>query len=229
MRLIAHLHPLSSYCQKLTIGLRELGVPFETRMPDLMDPDARAAYAALWPTAKIPLLQHGERVVPETSIQLEYAQRLAPDGARLIPAEAEAALEARLMDRLFDAYVMTPMQAFVADILRPEAERDPRALPDARATLAMSYAMLDGRLAGRTWAAGDAFTIADCAAAPALFYSGVVAPWPKTLATLDAYFERLLTRPSVRQALAEAQPFFDMYPFRDSMPDRFRRGDFGAA
>ena len=218
MNLVLHLHPLSSYCQKVTIGLYELGVPFEARIVELMDPAKRAAYEALWPTAKIPLLEDGGRIVPETTIQLEYVQRQAPGGARLIPADPDAALEARLWDRLFDSYVMTPMQVFAAQRLRPEAERDPRALPDAHATLAMAYRMIDQRLAGRTWAAGETFTIADCAAAPALFYAGIVSPWPEALATLDAYFERLLAR-----------PYFDMYPYREAMPDRFLRDDLAPA
>lgn len=222
MGLVLHLHPLSSYCQKVTIGLYELGLPFEARMVNLGDAAARAAFEALWPTAKIPLLEDEDRgaVAPETSIMLEYADRLA-GGGRLLPADPEAQLQARLWDRLFDNYVMTPLQRIVGDRLRPEGERDPRGVAEARATLAMAYAMVDDHMAGRTFAAGEAFTLADCAAMPALFYAGIVAPWPAERTHLAAYFERLLGRASVQRALAEAQPYFDFFPFREAMPERF--------
>ncbi|QCI63093.1 glutathione S-transferase family protein [Phreatobacter stygius] len=221
MTLTLHSHPLSAYCWKVLIALDENGAAFETRLVDLGDPEARAAFQALWPTAKIPLLEDAGRIVPETSIMIEHLDRRHPGKLRLLPEEPEAQLEVRLWDRLFDCHVMTPMQHFIAQQLRPEAERDARAEAEALAALTMAYAMIDDRLGGRTWAAGDSFTLADCAAAPALFYAAIVLPFPPGLATLAGYFERLMARPSVRRAIAGARPYFAYFPLRHAMPARF--------
>ncbi len=223
MALVLHYHPLSSYCHKVLIALYELGVAFEPRMLNLGDPAARATHAALWPTGKIPLLQDGDRVVPETSIMIEYlVQRHGSAAATLLPADPVAALEVRLMDRLSDQYVMEPMQAIVGDRLRAEADRSRLTVDRARATLAMAYAMLEQKLAGREWLAGDSFSLADCAAAPALFYATTLVPVAAEQPLLAAYFERLLARPSVARVVTEASPFFDYYPFKESLPARFR-------
>ncbi|HEX2559467.1 glutathione S-transferase family protein [Phenylobacterium sp.] len=223
MSLVLHLHPLSSYCWKVLIGLYELGAPFEPRMVNLGDADARAAFAALWPTGKIPLLEDvaAGRVIPETSIMLEYVDARSAGPAQLLPEAVSARLDARLWDRLFDNYVMTPMQKIVADRLRPEGAKDPQGVKEARAMLAMAYGMIDARMAGRDWPAGEAFSLADCAAAPALFYASIVEPIPAGLPHLPAYFERLLARPSVARAIDEARPWFQYYPYREDMPARF--------
>lgn len=223
MALKLHFHPLSSCCHKVLIALYELGVPFEGRLLDLGDDEQRRNFLALWPTGKMPLLQDGAHVVPETSIIIEYlAQRHAPAGQQLLPAETEAALEVRLMDRLLDLYVMTPMQAIVADRLRAEPDRDPIAVAQARETLAMAYGLLEHRLAGRDWIAGRQFSMADCAAAPSLFFAFTLVPPPAQHRRLAAYFERLQQRPSVARTLEEAQPYFAFYPFREALPERFR-------
>ena len=219
MSLVLHFHPLSSYCHKVLIGLYERGTPFEARVVDLSE-SAGGEFKALWPTAKIPLLVDGDRAVPETSIQLEYLDAHYP-GPPMLPADAEARLEARLWDRVFDQYVMTPMQKIVADRLRADGEKDPRGVENAREMLAMAYGLIDGHMAERTWAAGEAFSLADCAATPALFYAGIVAPWGEEQGALGAYFERLVARPSVARTLAEARPFFDYFPYRELMPARF--------
>ncbi len=219
MSLVLHFHPLSSYCHKVLIGLYERGTPFEARVVDLSE-SAGGEFKALWPTAKIPLLVDGDRAVPETSIQLEYLDAHYP-GPPMLPADPEARLEARLWDRLFDQYVMTPMQKIVADRLRADGEKDPRGVENAREMLAMAYDLIDGHMAGRTWAAGEAFSLADCAAAPALFYAGIIAPWGEEQRALGAYFERLVARPSVARTLSEARPFFDYFPYRELMPARF--------
>ena len=220
MSLVLHFHPLSSYCHKVLIGLYERGTPFEARVVDFSQPQAREQFEALWPTAKIPLLVDGDRAVPETSIQLEYLDAHYP-GPSMLPAEPEARLEARLWDRVFDQYVMTPMQKIVADRLRAEGEKDPRGVANAREMLAMAYGLIDGHMAGRSWAAGEAFSLADCAATPALFYAGIVAPWGEEQGALGAYFERLVARPSVARTLSEARPFFEYFPYRELMPARF--------
>ncbi len=221
MSLTLHQHPLSSYCWKVLIALHENGVPFEARLVNLGDSAARAAYAELWPTAKIPLLVDDDRVVPETSIQIEYLDHNHPGKQPLLPQDFDARQEVRLWDRVFDLYVMTPMQRFIAQQLRPEAERDVATLTGTVHELGMAYDLVESRLGGRTWAAGDAFTMADCAAAPALFYAAVVRPFSSSHEKLSAYFERLLARPSVWRCIVEARPFFPYYPLNHALPARF--------
>lgn len=220
--LTLHHHPLSSYCQKVHIALEELGVQAEKRLLNLGDAAERAAFLALWPTGKMPLLEDRGQVVPETSIIIEHLQRHhAAPGRSLIPADADAALAVRLWDRLFDLYVMTPMQAFTDDILRQPAERDPLATARARERLLTAYAMAERQLEGRSWIAGAEFSLADCAAAPALFYAFTYVPLPPGHERLAAYFERLLARPSVASAIDAARPWFRYYPGRAGLERRF--------
>ena len=222
MTLVLHYHPLSSYCWKVLIGLYELEAPFEARMVNLGDPGDRAAYAGLWPTAKIPLLQDAGRIVPETSIQLEYLDRRF-GGGRLLPGDPQACLEARLWDRLFDNYVMTPMQKIVADHLRTDDAKDPSGTAEARALLQTAYGMIEARLSGEgcAWVAGSDFGLADCAAAPSLFYAHLLEPFGEDRPALAAYFERLVARPSVARVLNEARPVFQFFPYRERLPARF--------
>jgi glutathione S-transferase len=206
------------------IALYENDTPFATATVNLGDAAARAEFLDLWPMGKMPVLQDDRfgRTVPETTIIIEHLHRHYPGKVPLLPADEDERLDARLWDRLFDLYVHVPMQKFVADRLRPEGERDPRGIAEARASLDTAYTMLEKRMAGRTWAVGEAFTIADCAAAPALFYAGIVAPFAEDHPHLSAYFERLLARPSYARVLDEAMPWFQYYPFLDAMPARFR-------
>lgn len=217
-------HPLASFCHKVLIALYEAQTPFAPQLIDLMDGDAKARFLDLWPVGKIPVLRDDARdkTVPETTIIIEYLDRHYPGSRRLLPADEDARLEARLWDRFFDLYVHAPMQAIVGDRLRPEEARDPTGVAAAKATLAVAYGMIEKRMAERTWAAGGDFSLADCAAAPALFYAGIVAPFPPGHASLAAYFERLVARPSFARVLAEARPYFAMFPFKDDMPARFR-------
>ena len=226
MSLTLHSHPLSSYCHKVLIALYEAGTPFTASMVNLGDPAARAAYAAMWPTAKIPLLQdHArEQIVPETSIMIEYLDQHYPGARPLLPKDPAVLLEARLWDRVFDLYVMTPMNKIVDDRMRPAAERDPRAVPQAHELLATAYGMIEHHMTTRIWAAGADFSIADCAAAPALFYASIASPFSDKHKQLGAYFERLMARPSVARVITEARPYFDYFPLKDSMPQRFLTG-----
>ncbi|GLS05611.1 glutathione S-transferase [Chitiniphilus shinanonensis] len=219
--LVLHYHPLSSYCWKMLIALYEKDLPFEARLVNLGDPQAKADFRCLWPTAKIPLLQDGERLIPETSIQIEYLDRHQPGAVRLLPADPDALLEVRLWDRLFDLYVMNPMQRFVAQRLRPEATRDPLASDAVLDELLMAYRLIELRLGTGTWAVGETFSLADCAAAPSLFYAAIVQPFPAAHPVLSGYFERLMARPSVRRVIREAQPWFKYFPLREAMPERF--------
>lgn len=216
--LTLHYHPLSSCCQKVLIALDVLGIEVDKRLLNLGDPAERAAHLALFPTGKMPLLMDGPRPVPETSIIIEYLQRHhAAAGRTLIPDAPDAALEVRLWDRLFDLYVMAPMQALTADLLRPEGERDPRAVAQARAGLASAYAYIDNQLAGRRWVAGDTFSMADCAAAPALFYAIAYLPPAPQHAHLAAYIERLMAHPAVAATIDQARPYFKFFPGRSGL------------
>ncbi|MGY0194411.1 glutathione S-transferase family protein [Leptothrix sp. BB-4] len=220
--LTLHYHPLSSYCQKVLVAIDVLGVAVEHRLLNLGDPDERAAHLARWPTGKMPLLMDGDRPVPESSIAIEYLQRHhATSGARLIPDDVDAALDVRLWDRLFDLQVMTPMQALTGDLLRPEAERDARGVAQARATLATAYAFIDRHLQGRTWVSGPSFSLADCAAAPALFYAVTYVPFEPGQVHLAAYFERLIAHPAVARVLEQARPWLRYYPGRAGLAARF--------
>jgi glutathione S-transferase len=220
--LTLHYHPLSSYCHKVLIAIDVLGIAVDKQLLNLGDPDARASHIALWPTGKMPLLVDGLRPVPESSIMIEHLQRHhASPGRTLIPEAPDAALEVRLWDRLFDLYVMTPMQVLTADLLRSEGERDARGVAQARESLSSAYAFIDRHLAGRTWVAGDSFSMADCAAAPALFFAVTYVPLAPQQADLAAYFERLMAHPAVARTLDEARPWFKFYPGREGLARRF--------
>lgn len=220
--LTLYYHPLSSYCQKVLIALDELGIEVDKRLLNLGDPAERLAFLALWPTGKMPLLVDDGRAIPETSLIVEHLQRHHAGADRtLVPHEPDAAHAVRLWDRLFDLYVMAPMQALTGDLLRPEGERDAFGVARAREGLASAYVWIDRHLEGRTWVAGDAFSLADCAAAPALFYAATYVPFAPDQPNLAAYFERLVVRPSVARAIAAARPYFAYYPGRSGLASRF--------
>lgn len=223
MSLTLYIHPLASFCHKVLIALYENEVAFRPETIDLGDPGSAAALLAKWPVGKIPVLHDAgrERVVPETSIIIEYLQQHYPGPVPLLPEDADARLEARMWDRFFDLYVSVPMQKIVTDRIRPEGGNDPVGVADAHRALDTAYAMIDTQLAGRKWATGSHFTIADCSAAPGLFFASIVHPFGSEQTRLAGYFERLLDRPSVARTLEEARPFFSMFPYRDAMPERF--------
>ena len=204
-----YAHPFSSYSQKVLIALYENATDFEYR--NLEDPGAGEELEALWPLKRFPILVDGERTILETSTIIEHLQLHHPGQVRLIPGNPDAAIEARMLDRVFDNYVMGSMQKPVADSLRPEGDRDSFGVAEARAMLHKIYAWLDARMAGREWAAGD-FSLADCAAAPALFYADWVEEIPTAHANLRAYRARLLARPSVVRAVDEARPYRGYFP-----------------
>lgn len=212
-----HYHPLSSYCHKVLIALYELDIAFTPRLLNLGDAAERAAFLALWPTGKMPVLVDDGRVIAESSILIEHLDR---GRAQLLPADADAALAVRLWDRLSDLYLMTPQQSVIANMLRPAEQRDPLALANAERTLAMAYGLFERRLQEQgPWLGGAQFSLADCAATPALFYARTLLPLQGE--ALNAYFERLLLRPSVARVLEEAKPFFRYFPMQDRLEPRF--------
>jgi glutathione S-transferase len=209
MSLTLHYHPLSSFCMKVLVGLYELDIPFQKNIVDLGNPEQRRAFLELWPMGKFPVIRDDSRgiTVPETSIILEYL-----DSGRLIPSDPNAARECRLRDRFFDLYVNVPMGKIVTDKLRPEGQHDTYGVEQAKAQLLCAYDIGEKWLGTGPWAIGDAFTLADCAAAPALFYSNKVLPFGDAHRHLAEYFVRLGERPSFARVLNEAEPYLSMFP-----------------
>ncbi len=218
MTLKLYAHPFSSYCQKVLVALYENATPFEWRVLAPDNPDATAELVALWPLQRFPLLLDADRAVVEASIIIEYLQLQHAGSVQLIPTDPVAALDVRAMDRFFDNYVHTPLQKIVLDRRRPEADRDRVGVAEARAMLDTAYAWLDQQMAARQWAAGDGFSLADCAAAPALFYADWAHPIPATHANVTAYRQRLLARPSFARAVDEGRPYRSYFPL--GAPDR---------
>jgi glutathione S-transferase len=217
------MHPLASFCHKALIALYENGTPFEARTVDLGDPDSSAGLLGHWPVGKIPVL-HDEtraRTIPETSIIIEYLQERYPGPIRLLPDTPDERLETRLWDRFFDLYVNVPMGKIVTDRIRPEERNDLHGVEEARVLLTTAYQMIDKQVGTGEWATGASFTMADCAAAPALFYAHIVQPFGDGQRNLAAYFERLIARASVARVIAEARPFLPLFPYKELIPSRF--------
>jgi len=213
---ILYAHPFSSYCQKVLVALYEHGTPFEYRRLD--EGEHMAELAALWPMKRFPVLVDDGRTILEATTIIEYLQAAYPGPEPLVPLDPMQAVEVRMLDRFFDHYISTPQQKFVFDALRPEGTRDAYGVAEARAMLDTAYAWLDRHMAGRTWAAGGHFSLADCAAAPFLFYADWTHRIPPTHANVRAYRARLLARPSFARAVEEARPFRSFFPL--GAPDR---------
>jgi len=205
-----YAHPFSSYSQKALIALYERAIPFDYR--SLEDPRANEELAALWPLKRFPVLVENGRTVIEATCIIEYLDLHHPGSPPLVPAEPEAALEVRMLDRFFDNYVATPQQKVVFDRLRPDADRDAYGVTEAKTMLETAYAWLDRHMAGREWAAGGQFSLADCAAAPFLFYADWTHRIEPRFAHVHAYRARLLRRPSFARAVDEARPFRRYFP-----------------
>lgn len=214
MTLKLYSHPLSSYSHKALIALYENETPFEPVIPNLMDPSERKAYQSISPATKIPALvdEARDRVVVESTTVIEYLDHFHPGPARLVPADPEQALEARMIDRLCDNYVHQNLQKVVGDQLRPEEKRDPFGVEEAIDGLKTAYTFLEKRLKGKPFALGDMFSLADCSAAPALFYANNIVAINDGHPELAAYLTRLMQRPSYARTLAEAEPYFHMVP-----------------
>ncbi|HXU58785.1 MAG TPA: glutathione S-transferase family protein [Verrucomicrobiae bacterium] len=214
MSLTLHFHPLSSFCQKALIALYENDIPFEPHVVNLFDEADNAAFKKLWPIGKFPVLRDEarDRTVPESSIIIEYLAQHYPGRSKLVPADAELARRTRLSDRFHDLYVNVPVGKVVTDRLRPAGRNDPHGVEEAKALLKTSLDMIEADMASKTWAMGEAFTMADCAAAPALFYANIVMPFAETHGTAAAYLGRLTARPSYARVLKEAEPYLAMMP-----------------
>ena len=216
MSLTLYAHPFSSYCQKVLIALWEKEIVFAYR--HLEEPGATRELETLWPLARFPLLVDDGRTVVESSIIIEHLDRHHAGPIRLLPDDDDFGLEVRFMDRFFDLYVMTAMQKPVFEALRAESDRKEEVLQEAHRALETAYGWLETRLSGRTWAAGSGFTMADCAAAPSLFYADWIHPISPDFPILRDYRRRLLARPSFARAVEEARPYRSYFPL--GAPDR---------
>jgi len=218
MALQLYFHPFSSYCQKALAAFYENGIEFEPQILEGPDSHAMQRLAQLWPMKRFPVLVDGDQTILEATCIIEYLGLHHPGPVRLIPEDPRAALEVRMLDRFFDNYVSTPQQKVVFDALRPADERDRYGVQQARQMLETAYAWLEQRLQGRQWAAGADFSLADCAAAPFLFYADWTHPIGPTHAKVIAYRRRLLQRPSFARVVDEARPYRPFFPL--GAPDR---------
>jgi glutathione S-transferase len=210
-----YYHPLSSFCQKTLIALYENDTPFEAKLVDFGDAASRQEFLDLWPIGRFPVLmdEGRDQFVPESSIIIEYLDQHYPGKTRFIPADPDVARQMRMRDRFFDLYVNVQMQKVVTDRIRPPGtNHDPYGVEQARGTLKVALDLIDEAMSKKTWAMGDSFTMADCAAAPALFYANQVTPFAKTHANAFAYFERLSKRPSYARTMKEAEPYLANFP-----------------
>jgi len=214
MALTLYFHPLSSFCQKVLVALYENATPFTPRLVDFGDAASTAELKAVWPMGRIPVLRDeaADRMIPESSIIIEYLAQHYPGATPLVPADADLARQTRMRDRFYDLYVNVPMQKVVTDKLRPAGRNDPFGVEQAKGTLRTAYGLIDQVMGTNTWAMGDAFTMADCAAAPALFYANLVVPLGEAHPNAAAYLGRLMARPSFARAVDEAKPYFASFP-----------------
>jgi glutathione S-transferase len=214
MSLKLYFHPLASFCWKVLIALYENDTPFEPHVVDLGDKRSSTEFMRIWPIGKFPVLHDKARnvTVPESSIIIEYLSHHYPGGTELVPKDTDLALQARQWDRVYDFYVHEPMQKIVGDRLRPPGKTDAQGVEQAKALLDTAYSMVDREMAAKTWAIGDKFTMADCAAAPALFYANKVLLLGERYRNVARYLDRLLARPSFARTVQEAQPYFALFP-----------------
>jgi glutathione S-transferase len=214
MSLKLYFHPLSSFCQKALTALYENGTPFEPVIVDLFNEESAAAFKKIWPIGRFPVLRDEarDRTVPESSIIIEYLDQHYPGKSKLVPADADLARQMRLRDRFFDLYVNVPMQKIVTDRLRPAGKNDLYGVEEAKALLQASLGMIDRDMEAKAWVMGDAFTMADCAAAPPLFYANMLMPLSDAHKNVAKYLGRLMERPSFARAVTEAQPYLKLMP-----------------
>ena len=211
-------HPLSSFTWKALIAAYERDVAFEFRMLDPDHSENLARIGTLTPTGQFPAVVDGEREIVESNAVIEYFDLFHGRGEPMVPQDRREALEARMLTEVFDDYVHLQVQRIVGNALRAPAERDPTGVEYAHGLIERCYLWLEKRLPAGQWASCGRFTIADCAAAPALFYADWVHPIGEHLPKLAAYRARLLSRPSVARTVDEARPYRHLFPL--GAPDR---------
>jgi glutathione S-transferase len=214
MSLKLYFHPLSSFCQKVLVALYENGTPFEPHIVDLSDAASSSDFKTLWPIGKFPVLRDDGKdlTIPESTSIIEYLDQHYPGRTRFIHTDADSARQTRFLDRFFDLYVDMPMQTIVGNRRRPAESKDPLGVEQARQMLRTAYGIIEQDMAAKNWALGDAFSMADCAAAPALYYANLVEPFGDSHKTVARYFARLMARPSFARAVDEAEPYRGLFP-----------------
>jgi glutathione S-transferase len=214
MSLKLYFHPFSSFCQKVLIALYENDTPFEPHIVDLANAISAADFKKIWPIGKFPVLRDEtkDRTIPESSIIIEYLGQHYPGQTQLMPTDADLARQKRMRDRFYDLYVQVPMQKVVIDKLRPAGKNDLYGVEQAKTLLETAYGMIDREMGTKTWAMGDAFSMADCAAAPALYYANLVMPFGDAHENAASYLDRLMHRPSFARAVKEAEPYRALFP-----------------
>ena len=212
MSLTLYFHPLSSFCQKALIALYENDTPFTPQIVNLMDPKESADFKAMWPVRKFPVLRDGDRMIPESSIIIEYLAQHYPGTSEFLPRNPDLALRTRMQDRVLDLHLHLQMQTVMGDRLRPADKKDPFGVENAKTMMQTSLDMIEKDMATKTWAMGEVFTLADCAAAPALFYTNMIIPLAGGYKNTANYLGRLMQRPSYARALKEAEPYLSMVP-----------------
>lgn len=213
MTLALYMHPLSSYCHKALIAFYENDIPFEPKLVD--NATAASELKKLWPIGRFPVLRDTarDRTIPESSIIIEYLALHYPGKVQLVPDDPDLARQVRMRDRFFDNYLHAPLQKFASDRLRPVDKRDPSGVEEARALYQTALDTLEGVMADKTWIMGADFTMADCAAAPALYYGDrFYGPFRQSHKNAMGYLDRLMRRPSYARALAEAEPYMHLLP-----------------
>jgi glutathione S-transferase len=223
MSLKLYFHPLSSFCQKVLVALYENDTPFEPHIVNLrLDPQTanpgaektRAEFFKIWPVGRFPVLRDDARdqTIPESSSIIEYLQQHFPGKTRFVPEDAELARQTRFHDRFYDLHVNVRLQKIGTDRLRPAGKNDSYGVEEAKRLLQTALGMIDGEMAKKTWAMGDDFTMADCAAAPPLFYVNMIMLFAEAYPNVAAYLGRLKRRPSFARALKEAEPYLRLLP-----------------
>ena len=214
MSLKLYFHPFSSFCQKVLIAFYENDTPFEPHIVDLANATSAAEFKKIWPIGKFPVLRDEakDRTIPESSIIIEYLDQHYLGKTALVPADADLARQTRMRDRFYDLYVQVPMQKVVGNRLRPAGKTDPHGVELAKTLLATAYGMIDLEMGTKRWAMGDAFSMADCAAAPVLYYANLVMPLGNAHKNAASYLDRLMQRPSFARAVKEAEPYRALFP-----------------
>ena len=214
MSLRLYYHPLSSFCQKVLVALYENDTPFEPHIVDLTNEKSAAAFKKIWPIGKFPVLRDEAKdlTIPESSIIIEYLEQHFPGRTRFVPADADLARQMRMWDRFYDLHVNVPIQKIFTDRLRPAGKDDSFGVEQAKALLQTALGMVEKEMETKLWAMGDDFGMADCAAAPALYYANIAMPFGHTHKHAAAYLGRLKDRASYARTLREAEPYFKFVP-----------------
>ncbi len=204
-----YYNPISTYSQKVLIAFYEKGTDFEPNIVKLMEPADLAKYRDVYPMGKIPCLVLDDgHLIPESSIIIEYIDSMAEP--RLIDGDSEQTRKIRFKDRMIDLYLDDSIVTLLFQGMKPEDQRDPERMATAQLRIDTMYSFMETEFEEHPFASGDQFSMADCSAAPALFYAEQTAPFAG-YKNISAYWERLKQRPSVQRTHEEARPVLEAF------------------